>query len=184
MDELSPEARKALDKEIERRNFKDYAGLVEWIREQGWFLTDEAPGISVIQRHGVKLKQRLELVTAATRSAVMIEEAARDDSDARSAAVIAMIQSEMFEVLLNLNEASEESDPETRVELLTKAARGVADLSRASVSQKKWKAEVEARIRSEERAKAADVATNAAKSQGVSPETIALIRRDVLGMAG
>ncbi|MGI2326223.1 phage protein Gp27 family protein [Methylococcus sp. S1B] len=47
----------------------------------------------------------------------------------------------------------------------------------------KWTRDYEARIRAEDRAKAADVATNAAKSQGVSPETIALIRRDVLGMA-
>lgn len=176
LDELSPEARAELDRQIVARNFKDYAGIVEWIREQGWFLTDEEPGISVIHRHGAKLKRRLEAVKASTQAARMIAEAAPDDADLRSAAVISMVQSELFELLLNLQEADAEDDPATRVELMAKAARGVADLSRASVSQKKWKTEVEARIRAEERAGAEQAAAAAATKAGVSAEGIAAIR--------
>lgn len=171
IDGLNPDQRAALDRELIRRNFKDYAGLVEWAEGLGLCVSR-----SSVHRYGQKIQRKLAAVKASTDAARMIAEAAPDDADLRSAAVISMVQSELFELLLNLQDAEATDDPQQRVELMAKAARGVADLSRASVGQKKWKTEVEARIRAEERAGAEQAAAKAATQAGVSAEGIAAIR--------
>lgn len=67
----------------------------------------------------------------------MLTEGAADDQDARSEAVIALIQTELFESIVQLQEAEEgEVDPKERVALLSKVAKNVATLSRASVNLK------------------------------------------------
>ncbi len=93
--------------------------------------------------------------------------------------MISLVQTEVFDVLVALQEAEAQDDPTERVKLLGRVAKSVAELSRASVNQKKWQSEIASKIKSE----AADVAASAAKAAGVSAETIAIIRRDVLGMA-
>ena len=76
----------------------------------------------------------------------MLTEGAADDQDARSEAVIALIQTELFESIVQLQEAEEgEVDPKERVALLSKVAKNVATLSRASVNLKKFQSEVRAR---------------------------------------
>lgn len=76
----------------------------------------------------------------------MLTEGAADDQDARSEAVIALIQTELFESIVQLQEAEDgEVDPKERVALLSKVAKNVATLSRASVNLKKFQSEVRAR---------------------------------------
>ncbi|HBR5127765.1 TPA: DUF3486 family protein, partial [Klebsiella pneumoniae] len=81
-------------------------------------------------------------------------EGAEDDQDARSEAVIALIQTELFESIVQLQEAGEEEiDPKKRVELLSKVAKNIATLSRASVNLKKFQADARERIEREAREK-------------------------------
>jgi hypothetical protein len=98
----------------------------------------------------------------------------------RSEALLALIQTELFESIINLQEAGAEglSDAD-RVGLLSKAAKNSATLARASVTVKKFQREVR------ERAKAAAAAVEAmAKQGGMSPEMVEMIRRNILGIPG
>ena len=109
----------------------------------------------------------------------MLTEGAADDQDARSEAVIALVQTELFESILNLQEASEEEiSAEDRIGLLSKAAKNIATLARASVTLKKFQVEVRDRVKA-----AADAVGKIAKGGGVSDETLRLIEEQVLGIA-
>lgn len=102
-----------------------------------------------------------------------------DDQDARSEAVIALIQTELFESIVQLQEAEEgEVDPKERVALLSKVAKNVATLSRASVNLKKFQSEVRARAQ-----QAASNAEKIARKGGLSTDAVQALRREILGIA-
>lgn len=172
-DAMAADERLAFAREFERRNFRDLDGMVEWLAERGFEI-----GRGAVWRAGAKVKRRLEAVRNSTEAARLIAEAAPDDADLRSAAVLSMVQSEMFELLLNLQEADEAESPLERVELMAKAARGMADLSRASIAQKKWQEQVRAKATT-----AADKAVSIAKKGGLSAEAVDALRREILGIA-
>lgn len=174
IDNLDPDQRQALERELIRRNFKDYAGLVAWAAEYGLEISR-----SSAHRYGQKIQRKLNAVKASTDAARLIAEAAPDDADLRSAAVISMVQSELFEVLLNLQEAEATDDPQQRVELMAKAARGVADLSRASVGQKKWQQQVAVKFG----AKLDQLEAKAAAGPGkLDAATLRAVRQEVYGL--
>lgn len=171
VDGLTPEQRAVFERELIKRNFTDYDGLADWLAEQGFEISR-----SSAYRHGAKLKRKLQAVKNSTEAARMIAEAAPDDADLRSAAVISLVQSELFDVMVTLQDL-DEAEPGERVGLLKEAAKSVLDMTKASVLQKKWKQEIEQQIREQ----AAQAATSAAKAEGVSEQGIARIR-EALGM--
>ena len=117
-------------------------------------------------------------IKASTEAARMITEGAADDRDDRSEAVIAMVQTELFEAILNLQEANDAADPSERIAILSAAAKNIATLARASVNQKKFRHEVEKRI-----AEVADKAAKLARKGGLSAESVDEIRNSILGIA-
>lgn len=178
---LLPEAVRAeLDRRLVQSGFGDYENMSAWLAEQGFQI-----GKSSVHRYGQGLERKLAAIKASTSAAAAIADAAPDDADLRSAAVISLIQTEVFDVLVTLQEAedADPADPAERLKLMSRAAKSIAELSRASVNQKKWQKDIEAKIRAEERARAAEAATTAAKAAGASSETIAVIRK-ALGIAG
>jgi hypothetical protein len=176
---LPQDIRRWLDTQLSKGNFSGYQQLEAELKERGFHI-----GKSSIHRYGQQLESKLAAIKASTEAARAIAEAAPDDADLRSSAVISLVQTEVFDVLVQLQEAEAIEDPVERLRLMRGAAKSIAELSRASVNQKKWQTQVEARIREEEREKAAQTVEASAKAAGVSPETIAIIRRDILGMAG
>lgn len=174
LDNLTPEQRTTLDQEITRRNFAGYDGLVVWLSEQGLEISR-----SSVARHGKNLKRRLQQVKDATEGARLIAEASPDDAGIRTAAVISLVQSEMFNAMVSLQELDEDTDPIERIKLLKEATGSVLNLSRAAVNQKKWELE----IRGQERQQAIDAMAKTAKAEGVSEETINRIRTEVLGFS-
>ena len=173
LDNLTPEQRTELDAEINRRNFADYDGLVQWLKSKGLEISR-----STVARHGNKLKKRLQQVKDSTEAARMIAEAAPDDAGIRTAAVISLVQSEMFNALVALQDLDENTEPANRIGLLKEATASVLNLSRASVSQKKWEME----IRQQERKEAAEKIGAAVKKAGLSDEDWAAIRANFLGI--
>lgn len=171
IDELSPEQRALFESELIRRNFKDYDGFVDWLRGNGLEISR-----SSAYRHGSKLQRRLQNVRNSTEAARLIAEAAPDDADLRSAAVISLVQSELFDVMVTLQDL-DEAEPGERVGLLKECARSVLDMTKASVLQKKWKQEIEAQMRQQLSEEAAKVA----KAEGVSEQGVLRIRA-ALGM--
>lgn len=111
---------------------------------------DELPSRSAVHRYGQKLERRLAAIRASTEAARIIRSHAGDREDARSEALTAMIQSELFESIMQLQEASDEDmPPEKRVSLLSDAAKNIATLTRSSVTLKKYQEEAMQRARSE-----------------------------------
>jgi len=140
--QLSPELRAAIDRLLVERGFAGYEALENIILEtHGVHI-----GKSILNRYGQKLERRLSAIRASTEAARAIAEAAPDEADHRSAAVISMVQSSLFEAMVVLEEADEQADPAERVKLLANAARAIAEASRASQGQKKWAQDQKAKL--------------------------------------
>lgn len=172
---LAPELRGEIERLLIARGFSGYAELEQQIlAEHGVQI-----GKSTLHRYGSALQRKLDAVRASTEAARLIAEAAPDDADQRSAAVLSLVQSNMFEALLNLQDAeSDDVDPGDRVKLLGNAARAMAQASRASINQKKWQDEVRSKAEAAAKAVAA-----IAKKGGLSRESVEEMRRQVLGIA-
>lgn len=85
----------------------------------------------------VKIRAKLAAVQASTQAAMMIADAAPDDSDMRSSAVLSLVQTELFNALIALQESENpDANPADRIMLMAKAGKGIAELSKASVNQK------------------------------------------------
>lgn len=142
---LPDEVRKWLDNALLQNNFSGYEALEKALEERGHSI-----GKSSIGRYGQKLQRRLSAIKASTEAAKLITEGAEDSKDARSEAVIALVQSEIFDTLINLQEAEEADGNGNQIErfkLLNAAAKNIATLTRASVSLKRYKVDLEAEVR-------------------------------------
>ncbi|MCY1403737.1 hypothetical protein D9M71_189270 [compost metagenome] len=141
------------------------------------------PSRAAVHRYGQKLEKRLAAIRASTEAAKIIRAQAGDEMDARSEALTAMIQSELFESIIALQEAGdEEMDPGERVGLLASAAKNIATLTRSSVALKKYQAEAEERGRlallAEQKAK-----LDAMPSKGGVTEATKQAIREALGIS-
>lgn len=142
----------------------------------------DLPSRSAVGRYGQKLERRLRAIRASTEAAKLIQAQAGDDEDARSGALTALVQSELFEAIMLLQEADDpETDQAERVELLSKAAKNIATLTRSSINLKEFQARVgeaaRKKLLEEQRAKL-DAMPN---KGGVTADTKAAIR-EALGI--
>lgn len=168
--QLPPEIKAALDRMLIERGFGGYDAVAEAVNEQlaaaGYEITVSRSGL---HRYGQDFEERLAAITMATEQARAVADAAKDDENAMNEALIRLVQTKAFEALTSAEGAAG----------LPKMGVMIAKLSKASVDQKKWAADA--------RKKAIEEAANAveatARQEGVSPETIQKIRRDILGMA-
>lgn len=172
--QLPDEVRRWLERALTDSNFSGYEQLETILRDKGYQISKSA-----IHRYGQKIERRFAAIKASTEAARMLTEGASDDQDARSEAVIALVQTELFESIVNLQEAgAEDMDPADRIGLLSSAAKNIATLARASVNQKKFRLEVQARVEA-----AAAAVENIVKKGGLSADSVAAIRREILGVA-
>lgn len=155
-------------------NFSGYEALEAALAERGFQISKSA-----IHRYGQPLQRRLAAIKASTEAARIISDGAADDQDARSEAVIALIQTEMFEAIVNLQDANDETlDPIERMGIMSKVAKNIASLTTASIRQKQFKTEVRDRAKA-----AADAVASVAKKGGLTAEAVETIRREILGIA-
>ena len=139
----------------------------------------ELPSRAAVHRYGQKLERRLSAIRASTEAAKLIQAQAGDDQDARSEALTALVQTELFEAILSLQEADDpDADPADRVGMLSAAAKNIATLTRSSVGLKKFQLEVRAKAQA-----AADTVDKLARRGGLTAETAEQIRRELLGIA-
>lgn len=138
-DELADE----LDRRLVERKFSGYVSLSEWLNAEL-----EKRGLEMrvshaaIHRHGQKFADRLNSLQTATQMAKAIAEEAGDDEGALNTALLRLAQEKMFQLLLEFDEF--ENDEELRKAIpiiLQKVTRAIADMSRASVQQNKWRVE-------------------------------------------
>lgn len=143
----------------------------------------ELPSRAALHRYGPKLERRLIAVKAFSQAAISIEANAGDKSDSRSSALTAIVQQELFDSMMNLQDATDpDVDPDTRMKLLAEAARSLAALTRSSVQLKQYQAKVEEETRrkllEEQRAKLDALGSKG----GVTAETQRAIR-EALGIS-
>lgn len=117
-----------------------------------------------------------------TEAAKLIQAQAGDDKDARSEALTALVQTELFEAILALQDADDpDLDPGKRVDMLSSAAKNIATLTRSSVNLKQFQAKVEKdtrdRLLAEQRA-----ALDAMGSKGGVTEDTKRAIREALGI--
>ena len=144
----------------------------------------DLPSRSAVGRYGQKLERRLSAIRASTEAAKIIQAHAGDSKDARSEALTAMVQTELFEAILELQEAVDGDDklePGERVTLLSKAAKNIATLTRSSVNLKEFQAKAEERARKLAFEQAAATAETSAKAQGLSASGVAALREAIMG---
>ena len=155
--------------ELERRliigGFSDYAALESWLRERGHEISRSA-----IHRFGQDFEAKCEAIKLATEQAKAIVTVVGDDEGSMNEALIRLIQQLSFDILIKNQDADIAS-------LLPKMGGMVAKLSKASVDQKKWMAEVREKTKT-----AADEVVKVAKSEGLSNAKAEEIRRKILGI--
>jgi len=170
---LPDSARQWLDKALAEGNFSGYAELETLLKERGFNISK-----SSIHRYGQKLENKLSAIKASTQAALAIAEAAPDDADLLNQSVMQMVQTEVFNSLVALQEAGAEENPVLRLRMMTGAAKGIAELSRASINIKKHKLDVQEKAKS-----AAIVIGEKARKGGLTEEAIREIEEQILGIA-
>lgn len=171
---LPDDVRRWLERALTEQGFTGYEQLEALLAEKGFQISKSA-----IHRYGQKIERRFAAIKASTEAARLLTEGASDDQDARSEAVIALVQTEMFESIINLQEAGEDDiDPVERMNLLSKVAKNIASLTTASIRLKKFQTEVRARAEV-----VAEAAERIAKKGGLSADSVAEIRKKILGIA-
>lgn len=158
--------------------------LIAELRERWPAAADagELPSRTAVHRYGAKLERNLQAIRASTEAAMIIRAHAGDDKDARSEALTALVQTELFEAILALQETGDpDADPGERVAMLSAAAKNIATLTRSSVNLKQFQAKVEADARAklleEQRAK-----LEAMPSKGGVTEDTKRAIREALGI--
>ncbi|EDM9768655.1 terminase [Salmonella enterica subsp. enterica serovar Corvallis] len=175
IDKLPEDVRRWLERALTGSGFSGYAELEALMRDKGYLISKSA-----IHRYGQKIERRFGAIRAATEAARMLTEGAADDQDARSEAVIALIQTELFESIVQLQEAEdEEIDPQVRVALLSKVAKNVATLSRASVNLKKFQQDLREKIAAKMDALEAESKSGSGR---IDAETLKRVREEIYGI--
>lgn len=175
--QMPAEIREWLHKAFVARGFGDIEAITEQVnslmKEAGVAITI---GKSAVGAESQKVKRAQEAIRATTEAAKLINDASPDAGDNRSAGAMAIVQSEVFEILLKMRE-SEEADDAVRLANMSEAALLLSRLSRSRVYQSRWNVEVEARAKA-----AADQVGKLLKKGGLDNKTAAEIRRSILGI--
>ena len=177
--QLPQQLREWLHKAIVERGYGDIVALTEELnqlcKEGGVAITIGKTAVGIESQRVQRAQEAIRATTEATR---LIAEASRDDADTRSEAAIALVQSQVFELLLEIRETVDaDADPVERMKVLTKVAKSLSEMSRARVNQAKWRTDVEARLKA-----AADKVSKLAKKGGLDAKTVAEIRASILGI--
>lgn len=171
--DLPEDLRAELDQRLINNGFSDFVALSEWLNDElekrGLALR---VGKNSIWRHGDKFADRLDSLKLATEQAKALAAESPDDEGAMSDALIKLTQEKLFNILVNLD-----TEDVSKINL-SNLTKGIAQLTRATVSQKKWMAEVR------EKAKlAAESIKKKVRDAGMSDEAIELIENEVLQIA-
>lgn len=177
--QMPAEIRDWLHRAFVERAFGDIVGITEQLNDK---LKEAGVAIyvgkSAVGAESQKVKRAQESIKAATEAAKILTDTSRDDGNTRGEAVMALIETEMFECLLAVREAEAQvDDPVARMNSMSKAAKNMAGLSRARVNQAKHRIELEARVQA-----AADKVAKLAKKGGLDANTVNEIRRNILGI--
>jgi len=189
--EVPEEIREEFNAKLVAGGFADYDGLTDWLNERlaadGWQIRVSR---SSAFRYGAEFQEQFERDMAEQRQLYAIAKTSlADNQDPEGVvreATIRTMQTRLLRLSIALRDAEEAGDdPHLLAETSSKIAKAIADLGRTDIMSQKYKREVEAQIRREERDKqiqAADSAAAVAKKAGLSDNDWAMIRAKFLGV--
>lgn len=164
----------AFERRLAENGFSNYTELTEWLNAQGYEVSRSA-----VHRYGQKVERRFASIKASTEAARLIAEGAADEGDTRSEALMAMLQTELFDALVQIGEMpSEELNAVDRFGMMSEGAKKISGLISASTRLKEYQAKVKAKVQA-----AADDVAKQAKKGGLSEESVEAIRKHILGIA-
>ena len=160
--EKLPEAvRHEFERKLVENGFSDYQAIAEWLQAQGYEISRSAA-----HRYGQKVQRRFAAIKSSTEAARLIAEGASDEGDTRSEALMAMLQTELFDALVQIGEMpSEELNAVDRFGMMSEGAKKISGLISASTRLKEYHV------------------AKQAKKGGLSEESVEAIRKHILGIA-
>ena len=159
--------KRELDKRLITGSFSDYRKLSDWLQEQGYEISRSA-----INRYGQAFEERLAAIKIASEQARAVSEAVGDNEGVMSDALISLVQEKAFDVLVNL----QTEDPVAFAKIFPKMGIMVAKLSKASVDQKKWMADVKRKAE-----KAVENIEQKTKKR-MDPELFKIVKEEIYGI--
>lgn len=165
---LPDDVRMELEARLIAGGFGDYQGLAEWLEQKGFEVSRSA-----LHRHGQRLAEQLARVRDSTRAVQLLAGEIADDEDRRSEVLVALVQAELVELMLQAQEWSADD----RLPNVLKVAAQLNNVVGASTKLKEY--QNKAKIRAQETAEAV---AETVKKGGLSDETAELIRRQILGI--
>lgn len=171
---LPENVRREFERKLAENGFGNYTELTAWLNQQGFEISRSA-----VHRYGQKVERRFASIKASTEAARLIAEGASDEGDTRSEALMAMVQTELFDALVEIGEMDSESlNPLARFDLMSEGAKRIAGLVSASTRLKEYQNKVKAKAQA-----AADEVAKTVKKGGLSDDTAEQIRKQILGIA-
>ncbi|MBV8358526.1 MAG: DUF3486 family protein, partial [Deltaproteobacteria bacterium] len=127
-----PNIRKEVERRMLAKRFSDYEGLAEWVRQQGYDISDDS-----LWRYGKSLKREFTAARFSLLQARMLASQAPDHKGRLMQALIQVVQQRLLSALA---EAEETDHAE-----ISRLVHAVAELARVSFSHQRWTAEVRKR---------------------------------------
>ena len=134
---LPPYIRQELNRRLFENGFRDYEGLAQWVRGQGYEISDDS-----LWRYGRALRDHLAATDLTVRHARALAKLGEDYEGLTAKALITLAQQKALETLLEMEEVKPAD------------LNAVANLTRAAIAQHRWAAEL--KLRAEQQKRAAD----------------------------
>lgn len=166
--------------------FSDYDAQTDWLNSR---LSEIGLALKVSRsslfRYGAEFQEDFERDMSESRQMYEIAKTSlANNQDAEGVvreATIRTMQSRLLRLSIALREAEQAGDDMYLIaETTTKIARAISNLSRADIQSNKYKREIEAHIRQQEREEAAARVETAAKAQGLGIDQVKFWREQVL----
>ena len=172
---LPEEVRHALERRLAELGFAHYSELTDWLKSQGFEISRSA-----VHRFGQKVERRFASIKASTEAARLIADGAADEGDTRSEALMAMLQTELFDAMVSIGEIDEENlSSIDRFSMMAGAAKNIAALASASTRLKQFQSALKDKMDK----KFAELEAESSKQgSGLDAETLRRIRQEVYGV--
>ena len=171
---LPKELKDELDRRIRESDFQSYGDLRNWLRRNGYLISEGA-----IFHYKHRFERKLEAVRLATEQAKAVCEQFDGDDISMQEALMRLVQTEMFNLLTSVNDkklraTSDDARYRNSAPSSIALARTVASIAKASIAHQQWAQRMKQRVA--ERVEAAAEKVDAAKHDGLSEDAAEKIR--------
>jgi hypothetical protein len=174
---LPAEILDALNQRLVDNAFSDYAGLSDWLGEQGFSI-----GPKAVWNYGSKLQQSMEKSLDKARQRMAIAKALRGASEEDKAALMEANEMVAMDQIMEMFEEVASFEPADRIQAVPKLVRAIADLNRSAIGSSKWKREVQDKIQATFSKLETEASSGKPNGRKLDAETLKAVREEVYGL--